>query len=942
MPLSPNEIRDRAIHFAHEWKDVTTERAEAQTFWNDFFNVFGLNRRRVARFEVAVKPVQEGVREGGGFIDLLWPGRLLAEHKSRGKDLDSAYVQALSYFDGLPDRDLPRYVIVSDFPRIRFYDLEEKEHHEVSLTDLHKRIDIFSFIAGYTTQRIREEDPVNIKAAEKMSRLYDRLEENGYTGHPLKLLLVRLLFCMFADDSTLFEPSGCFQDYLENNTREDGSDLGSQLAYIFQILNTLETERQKNLDERLAGLPYVDGKLFEENLPIPAFDSRAREALLDSCGLDWSKISPAVFGALFQSVMDKEARRNLGAHYTSEKNILKVVKPLFLDDLRAEFEKSKHSSRKLFELHKKIAVLNFLDPACGCGNFLVIAYRELRLLELDILRAVLKLERESGQKHLDVFELIHVNVDQFYGIEIEEFPAQIAQVALWLTDHQMNLQVSQEFGTYFHRLPLEHAPTIVNENALRMDWETIIPNNRIGYILGNPPFGGAKYMSDAQRADMKYIWEGVKSYGLLDYVSAWYIKTVRYLKGEEQRQQQFGDLFGEMSPAYKIKVAFVSTNSITQGEQVSVLWSELLKQGVKIHFAHRTFQWTSEARGKAAVHCIIIGFALFDTDHKQLFEYSEGRGDPHNKKVKNINPYLVDAPDVLIGRRSKPICNIPEMGIGNKPIDGGNYLFTDEEKEEFILKEPKAAQYFRPWLGSDEFLYNYHRWCLWLGECLPSELRSMPLVMERVEAVRKTREASKSKPTQKLAQTPTRFHVENIPKTDYLVIPEVSSERRLYIPVGFLSSNTMASNLMKVVSNASLYHFGILSSTMHMAWLRYVGGRLKSDYRYSNKIVYNNFPWPENPTEKQIKAVESAAGDVLYARDQFPNASLADLYDATAMPPLLRKAHEKLDRAVDAAYGRKKFSSEADRVAFLFELYQKYTSLLPVEKKIKRSRNRGH
>jgi hypothetical protein len=445
-------------------------------------------------------------------------------------------------------------------------------------------------------------------------------------------------------------------------------------------------------------------------------------------------------------------------------------------------------------------------------------------------------------------------------------------------------------------------------------------------------------MGADQRADMKHVWDGTKSYGLLDYVSAWYIKAVRYLKGEEQQQRRFQDLFGDQAPAQYVKVAFVSTNSITQGEQVSVLWSELLNQGVKIHFAHRTFQWSSEARGAAAVHCVMIGFAQFDTDKKRIYEYPDGRGEPQVKKVRNINPYLVDAPDVTIGRRSMPICKVPDMGIGNKPIDGGHYLFTNDEKEEFLAKEPKAARYFRPWLGAAEFLYNYRRWCLWVGDCSPAELRSMPLVMERVKAVRKTREASKSKPTQKLAQTPTRFHVENMPKTDYLVIPEVSSERRLYIPVGFLSPGVLSSNLLKVVPNATHYHFGILCSAMHMGWVRYLGGRLKSDYRYSVSIVYNNFPWPENPSKEQRATVESAAQRILDARERFPDSSLADLYDATAMPPALRSAHDRLDKAVDAAYGRRNFNSEADRVAFLFELYRKYTTLLPSEKAGKKKR----
>lgn len=954
MPLSPNEIRDRALAFARDWKDVSAERAEAQSFWNDFFNVFGVPRRKVARFEEPVKrararmegdllsPLQDRAFRGG-FIDLFWPGMLIAEHKSRGKDLDTAYKQALDYFDSLKDRDLPRYVIVSDFARIRLHDLEEGQQHEITLAELPKRWSLFGFIAGYSPLRIREQDPVNIKAAERMGRLYDHLEQSGYSGHELKLLLVRLLFCLYADDTTIFDPKGAFQDYLEDNTHEDGSDLGATLVWIFEILNTPIEVRQRALDERVAALPYVNGRLFEERLHVPAFDGKGRQILLDCCALDWGHISPAIFGALFQSVMDKQARRNLGAHYTSEQNILKVIEPLFMNELRAELVKAKRSRNKLFELHKKIARLKFLDPACGCGNFLVIAYRELRLLELDLLRAASKLERRSRQRDL---ALVQVNVDQFYGIEIEEFPGQIAQVALWLTDHQMNLKVSEEFGFYFRRLPLVHSATIAygpeQGNALRIDWENVISADQVDYVFGNPPFGGAKYQSPLQREEMSRIFEGVDSYGLLDYVAAWYLKTVHYLLGQEQAQFGFDSLLGGSKNAKDVKVAFVSTNSITQGEQVGVFWTELLRLGVKIHFAHRTFQWQSEARGKAAVHCVIIGFALFDAKEKWIYDYSEIKGQPIKTSAQNINPYLVDAPDVLIGRRSTPLCDVPKLKIGNKPIDGGHYLFTEDEKRDFLQQEPLAERYFRPWLGADEFLYRYQRWCLWLRDCPPAELRRMPAAMERVKAVQAYRLNSKSKPTQKLAQTPTRFHVENFPNANYLVIPEVTSERRQYLPIDFMCPQTLASNLLKVTADAGLYHFGILSSAMHMAWLRYVAGRLKSDYRYSGQIVYNNFPWPDAPSDKAVLRVEKTGDDVLKAREQFPDASLADLYDPVAMPPALRKAHTVLDRAVDAAYGKRRFDKDADRVAFLFELYQRYTSLLPAEKPSRRRARRAH
>ncbi|MBI5643333.1 MAG: class I SAM-dependent DNA methyltransferase, partial [Deltaproteobacteria bacterium] len=658
MPLSLNEIKDRALAFSRAWEDERSERAEAQTFWNEFFNVFGVSRRRLASFEEPVRRARsrfEAKGGGGGFIDLFWRGTLIAEHKSLGRDLDSAYKQALEYFDGVAERDLPRYVIVSDFARIRLYDLDTNTRQEFPLKDLYKNIKLFGFIAGYTTQQITAQDPVNIKAAERMGRLHDRLRSAGYEGHALEVLLVRLLFCLFAEDTTLFEPRGSFRDFLENNTREDGSDLGPQLSLFFQVLNTAEQRRQNNLDETLAAFPYVNGRLFEETLSIASCDRTMREMLLDCCALDWGRISPAIFGALFQCVMDEEGsarRRNLGAHYTSEENILKLIKPLFLDGLWAEYHGAKRSNNKLFELLKKISRLKFFDPACGCGNFLVIAYRELRLLELEILRSA----RATGQMHLDIFQLVQVNVNQFYGIEIEEFPSHIAQVALWLTDHQMNMKVSEEFGKYFRRLPLVNSASIHCGNALRMDWNTVISPEHVDYILGNPPFVGSKFLNDSQRTDMEYVFANA-NYGVLDYVTAWYMKAVRYVRGDDRISALLDNMPStHKAPRDRVKIAFVSTNSITQGEQVGVLWSELLRLGVKIHFAHRTFSWSNEARGKAAVHCVIIGFALHDTDRKTIYDYEQIKGDAHALEARNINPYLVDAHDLVLLRRERPLC----------------------------------------------------------------------------------------------------------------------------------------------------------------------------------------------------------------------------------------------------------------------------------------------
>lgn len=932
MPLSLNEIKDRALAFSREWEGARAERAEAQTFWNEFFNVFGVSRRRLASFEEPVRRARDRFEQSGGkggFIDLFWRGVLIAEHKSLGKDLDSAYKQALEYFEGLAERDLPQYIIVSDFARIRLYNLEADTKYEFPLNDLYRNIRLFGFISGYKTQAIKAQDPVNIKAAERMGKLHDRLRASGYDGHTLEVLLVRLLFCLFAEDTTLFEPRGSFREFLENCTRQDGSDLGQQLAVLFQVLNQREDLRQKNLDETLTVFPYVNGRLFAEVLPIPACDRQMREILLDCCSLDWGRISPAIFGALFQCVMDEEGsgrRRNLGAHYTSEENILKLIKPLFLDGLWAEFHASKRSAKKLFELHKKLSTLKFLDPACGCGNFLVIAYRELRLLELEILRAV----RKTGQMHLNIFELIQINVDQFYGIEIEEFPAQIAQVALWLTDHQMNMLISEEFGQYFRRLPLIHAPTIVCGNALTMDWNDIISVYDVDYILGNPPFVGKHYQNADQKNDMRYLFEGVKGASDLDYVSAWYLKAVRYVRGDNSIRGQLASLPAmPKPPSEHIKIAFVSTNSITQGEQVSVLWPELLRLGVKIHFAHRTFRWSNEARGMAAVHCVIIGFGTFDLPHKRLFEYADNSNEPNEIKVDNISPYLAPGQSVVITKRQKPICHAPLMRYGNKPSDDGNFILTDDERRNLLNNNPAATVFIRPYIGAEEFINGGHRWCLWLKNIVPHKLRALPEVMSRVKKVRTFRAASSAEPTRKAADTPTMFFYISQPETDYLVIPETSSERRQFIPIGYVSKNVICSNALWLIPEPNLLVFGLLCSTMHMAWVRHIAGRLESRYRYAASIVYNNFPWPSDPSDKQKTAIEEAAQSVLDARAAHPDSSLADLYDPVAMPPDLRRAHQRLDRAVDAAYGKKTFTSDAERVAFLFELYNRYTSILP-------------
>jgi hypothetical protein len=715
---------------------------------------------------------------------------------------------------------------------------------------------------------------------------------------------------LFAEDTTIFEKQQ-FQDYIENRTAEDGSDLASKVQELFQVLNTAKDKRFKNLDEQLNDFPYVNGKLFEEILPMASFDSKMRQALLDCCYIDWSKISPAIFGSMFQSVMNPKERRNLGAHYTSESNILKLIKPLFLDELWADFESIKGNKNKLPEFHKKISQLKFLDPACGCGNFLVITYRELRLLELEVLRATYK----SGQGVLDVSDIIWLDVDMMCGIEYEEFPARIAEVAMWLIDHQMNMQISNEFGQYFARLPLKKSAKIVHGDALEVNWEEVVTINELSFIIGNPPFIGSKIMNQFQRDQIVKEFDNIQGSGILDYVTGWYLKAAKYIQNT------------------KIKAAFVSTNSIVQGEQTSILWGQMInKYGVKIHFAHRTFKWSNEAKGNAAVYCVIVGFANYDSNNKRIYEYEDIKGEAHEIKAKNINPYLVDAKDILIEKKSNPICNVPKMSFGNMPLDGGNLILSDEEKKEFLSIEPLSEKYILPLISAFEFLNGKKRWCIWLVDIEPNVLRQLSEVIKRVELVKQFRLNSVAPSTQKFSLTPTLFRDRNRPET-FIVVPRVSSENRPYIPFGFFDKNSIVSDTCMSIPLGNQYHFGVLMSKMHMAWVKTTCGRLKSDFRYSKDIVYNNYPWPENPSEKQIITIEEKAQHVLEVRVSFPTSSLADLYNPLTMPPALVKAHNELDKAVDAAYSKQAFTSEAKRMEFLFELYEKYTAGLFVKEK---------
>ena len=924
MPLSWNEIRTRAAAFVKEWENENYERGEAQTFWNEFFNVFGLPRKRLASFEQAVKKI-DGHQ---GFIDLLWPGMLLVEHKSLGKNLERAEGQALDYFPGLKDEELPRYVLVSDFARFRLYDLEGDTHSEFPLADLLNHLDEFGFIAGYQRRTFDEQDPVNVKAAEKMGVLHDQFEVAGYAGHDLEVYLVRLLFCLFADDTGIFSPRGALEDFLETRTREDGSDLGGMLNQLFHVLNTPIENRQRTLDEQFGAFPYVNGALFEERLAPAAFSSSMRTALLDACSLDWGGISPAIFGSLFQSVMDAEERRHLGAHYTSEKNIIKLIGPLFLDDLKAELDKAGSNTKALQRFHNKLAGLRLLDPACGCGNFLVVAYRELRELEIETLKRIYKKDLDLGQRGFEFSAMLKVSVEQCFGIEIEEFPAKIAQVALWLVDHQMNHELVGAFGEYFTRLPLTRTAHILNDNALRVDWNTAFGEHQpeaFDYILGNPPFGGKKEQSADQKADLKPVLHGIKGAGVLDFVTGWYILAAKYMVDHPETV-----------------TAFVSTNSISQGEQVGVLWNELFNRyNAKLHFAHRTFRWTNEAKGKAAVHVVIEGFALFDRPGKRLFEYDDIAGDPHERTVGNINPYLVEGGDVVVLKRGAPLSNAPMIREGSALIDWGFFLLGDDEANALRVAHSEADDWIRPFCNGDDFISGVIRWCLWLEGVAPQAWRRVDFVRQRVEAIRDKRANSSRAATAKLAATPAVFGEIRQPDRNYLFIPKTSSENRDYIPMAFQKPTVVLNNTSLYIEGASNYQFGVLTSEMHMAWMRHVGGRLESRYRYSNTIVYNNFPWPE-ATGKLRETVEKAAQAVLDARKTFldSGSTLADLYDPLAMPPVLVKAHTALDKAVDRCYRRQPFPNEAGRVAFLFERYETLTNALFAEEAKKKKRGK--
>lgn len=941
MRLSFNEIRARASRFAVDYANATYEKGETQTFYNDFFQIFGVQRRSVARYEEHVKKLNNKT----GFIDLFWPRVMLVEQKSAGRDLAKAEVQAGEYFDAIKEADRPRFQLLCDFQTFQLLDRDTRETSLFALADLPKHVEKFGFIMGMEKRSFKDQDPVNIKAAELVGRLHDTLEASGYKGHQLEVFLTRIVFCLFADDTGIFEPRDIFLDFLETRTKEDGSDIGPLLAQLFDVLDTPEDQRQTTLDEDLARFPYVNGGLFSATIRTPAFNADMRQRLLEAGQFNWSGISPAIFGSLFQSVMDKQERREAGAHYTTEKNILKVIGPLFLDILRAEFEglKARKTNRmKLLQaFHDRLAGLTFLDPACGCGNFLIITYRELRLLEIEVLREIHRADlarMKGGATELPLQSLLKIDVDQFHGIEFSEFPARIAETAMWMMDHIMNTQASLEFGAAFLRIPLRKSPAITHGDALELDWQALLPAAECGYIIGNPPFVGAKYQSEFQRAQVRRIAGLGKSGGTLDYVAAWFLKAARYGQG------------------HNVPFAFVSTNSITQGEQVAQLWPTLLdRNGMEVAFAHQTFAWGSEARGKAAVHVIVTGMEPRATARpvKRLFSYPDIKGEPVETQPRAISPYITDAsaltnPHVVVREESRPINGLPRLVIGSKPIDGGHFIFSAEERDAFLATEPQAAPYLRPYIGSREFLNGGLRYILCAAQVPPQDLRMMPLARAAVARVRdyrlgnipaKGKGADSIKPpgmsSLSLAETPTAFHVTVMPDTPFLVLPKVSSERREYAPIGWLEPPTVPSDLVFVLPGATPGLFSVLTSAMHMAWLRSIGGRLESRYRYSIGLVYNTFPMPP---AKDLSALAPHAQAILDARARHPGATLADLYDPDLMPADLRRAHRDNDRAVDRLYRRAAFASEGDRVAHLLGMYEQQVAGMLAAQKPKRTR----
>ena len=900
-------MRERAVAFAHRWKDFTREEAGDQLFWQDFLNVYGVDVKEVAYFQHWAKKASTGT---AGKIDLFWPGVLIAEHKSAGKDLVEAEKQALDYLAEINHKDFPGLVVTSDYARIRVLDLAVpgSDAIEFPTAEFAREFERFTHIVGYSKPDPAIEIEANVKASELMGQLYDAAEAAGYQDHQANVLLTRLLFLMFGDDTAMWQ-RGIFYEFVQNYTADNAADLGGQLALLFQVLNTPKEDRSKNLDELLARFPYVNGGLFSESLPIASFDASMRSALITAMRFDWGKISPAVFGSLFQSVKSKELRRELGEHYTPEKTIMKVIGPLFFDELKERLAAAQNSPQKLRQLRKDLATYNFLDPACGCGNFLIVAYKVMRRLELEILRQLRDL-KEDSQLAIDPTLGLQVSIDQFSGIEIEEWPAKVAETAMFLVDHQMNLELAELFGMTPDRLPIKKMLNVRCANALTTDWHEIARATDRLIILGNPPFLGSRLQSNTQKDDLVGSWGDVPNVKTLDYVTAWYAKAASFTAGTFAR------------------TGFISTNSVSQGEQASIIWRELNKLGFEMFLAHRTFAWSSDAPGAADVHCVIEGFSQDKTIRKQLFDYPDPKGDPVLIDAHYINAYLQDAPPVLLSRVSSPLSpSAPELKSGNVPRDGG-YLsdISDEEASLIRKRDPVAARYLRRIYGSIEHLQGVKRWCFWLDGVTPEEIRESRELNERVAKVKAERSgAAGSKGT--AADRPAQFADIHQPISRYLLVPSVSSFARQYIPLSFYEPENIVTNAVFYIENASTYEFGVLQSAPFVLWSRTVSSRLNINFQLSSTFTYKNYPWPVADDASRA-TIEVAAQAVLDARDAHPSSSLADLYDAIAMPPDLAKAHEGLDKAVLSAYGLRPSSSDADVLTTLFTRYEELTAPL--------------
>lgn len=937
MPASKKEAKE----FVKRWQKrlaaipagSNNEQQDTQKFWVDLLiNVLGIPSNTIDSFVDFERKVR------GRRIDVFVSDHnFLCEQKSWGIDLDkpeprnggmeTPLQQAMWYARHLPYSERPRWVMTCNFGTFRLYDLDnerpEDTVQEFSLEELPDSLYLLSFLTSNETSRLHKEQQLSIEAGAYVSRLYDALAKQYHhieekderaqeEQRSLNVLITRIIFLLYAEDADLLQSHQAFGRYCEG----DPAKLRRKLVDLFETIDTPLEQRDEYMDEDLAAFPYVNGGLFaDSSIIVPQMTSEILEAITDaSQDFDWREISGVIFGGVFEGTLNPETRHAGGMHYTSVENIERCLKPLFLDELwdelhEAEGERTAAKRKQaLARLHDKVASITIGDPACGSGNFLTEAYRQLRTIENRIIEDELSEETgNAGQTSLVIAQdsPVRVSLDQLYGIEINDFAVSVAKTALWITEEQM-LRKTQEIyvGYDFDFLPLRSLSNLHEGNALKTDWSEVFPDD-LTYLVGNPPFLGARNQSKEQKAELLEVFDGAKNAGNIDYCGAWYMKAARFTQGKRTR------------------CALVSTNSICQGEQVANLWKPLHDLGIHIDFAHNTFRWDNEAADKAHVFCVIVGFSRENCE-KRLYVHDTPDAAEVKKAAKSINAYLSDAPDAFIWNRNKPICDVPKIGIGNKPIDGGFYLFADEEKTDFLNKEPGAESYFHRWIGSREFLHGESRWCLYLGDAAFAELKELPRCRERIEAVREYRLASKSAPTRKLADRPAHFHVENMPKGNSIVVPKVSSERRRYIPMGFVGPETLCSDLVFLIPNASLYHFGVLQSQFHNAWMRTVAGRLKSDYRYSGGIVYNNFVWPE-PTVSQREEVERCAQAVLDARDAQEGATLADMYDPkneTFFPELMA-AHRALDAAVEAAYGVDFGGDEERIVAHLFNLYAK-------------------